>query len=177
LTRGTLLQIGFGVAVALGLVTAAFWRAPRPSSAASTDDRAPPAAASPALAPGPPAPAEPTAVPPGVAPAAPRASAPLDEPALMSELRHAASSDRPRAMRLAQEGNRRFPDSPDAPERTSILIHALAEEGQSSAARGAAEEMVNHYPDSAWVREVEAYTGAHRHRNLRVNDEGGIETY
>jgi hypothetical protein len=175
LTRGTLLQFGFGAAVALGLVVAAVRRAHEPSSAAATDP-APQPAAAPAPAAAPP-PAEPTAVPSAMALATPTASASLDEPGLMSELRRVSRSDRERAVRLAQEGNQRFPDSSDAPERTSILIHALAEEGQASAARGAAEEMVNHYPDSAWVREVETYTGAHRHRNVRLNDEGGIETY
>ncbi|MES1208158.1 MAG: hypothetical protein ABUS79_19660 [Pseudomonadota bacterium] len=44
-------------------------------------------------------------------------------------------------------------------------------------ARGEAERMVNDLPDSAWVREVERFTGAHRHRNLRFNDAGAIETY
>jgi hypothetical protein len=34
--------------------------------------------------------------------------------------------------------------------------------------------MVNHYPDSDWVREVERFTGAHRHRNASVNDAGQL---
>jgi hypothetical protein len=46
-----------------------------------------------------------------------------------------------------------------------------------SEARGAAERMVNHYPDSDWVREIERFTGAHRHRNVRLNDAGEIEYY
>ena len=37
--------------------------------------------------------------------------------------------------------------------------------------------MVNHYPDSSWVREIEGFTGAHRHRNIRVNDAGQLEYY
>jgi hypothetical protein len=37
--------------------------------------------------------------------------------------------------------------------------------------------MVNHYPDSEWVREVERFTGAHRHRNLRLNDAGEVVSY
>jgi hypothetical protein len=37
--------------------------------------------------------------------------------------------------------------------------------------------MVNRYPDSAIVREVERFTGAHRHRNLRLRDDGTIESY
>ena len=78
-------------------------------------------------------------------------------------------------VQLAREGNRRFPDSPDAPERTSILIHALAGLDHSMEARGEAEAMVNHYPDSEWVREIERFTGAHRHRNVRINDAGVLE--
>jgi hypothetical protein len=35
--------------------------------------------------------------------------------------------------------------------------------------------MVNHFPDSPWVREVEVFSGAHRHRNLQVNDAGLLE--
>jgi hypothetical protein len=98
----------------------------------------------------------------------------LEEAQLMARLRQLAEHDSARAVALAREGNRRFPDSPDAPERTSILIHALAEEGEAMKARGEAEEMVNHYPDSDWVREIERFTGAHRHRNLRITDAGAM---
>jgi len=78
------------------------------------------------------------------------------------------------AMALAREGNRRFSASSDAAERSSILIHALAEQGFSSEARGEAEEMVNRYPDSAWVREVEQFTGARRHRDIRAGSNGEL---
>lgn len=95
----------------------------------------------------------------------------------MARLREAATSEPALAVKLAREGNRRFPSSPDAPERASILIHALGGLGQSMEARGEAEKMVNDYPDSAWVREIERFTGAHRHRNIRVNDAGVLEYY
>lgn len=98
----------------------------------------------------------------------------FDEQALMLMLRSAQGNDPQLAAELAREGNRRFPDSADAPERASILVHALAEQGLSSEARGAAEDMVNHQPDSHWVREVERFTGAHRHRNVRVDAEGKL---
>lgn len=68
----------------------------------------------------------------------------------MTLLRSARDNDPALAIALAREGNRRFPGSSDAPERGSILIHALAEQGLSSEARGEAEDMVNRYPDSAW---------------------------
>jgi len=102
------------------------------------------------------------------------AVASLEEAQLMARLRELAEHDPQRAVAVAREGNRRFPDSPYAPERTSILIHALAGEGESMKARGEAEEMVNHYPDSDWVREIERFTGAHRHRNLRITDAGAM---
>ncbi len=78
---------------------------------------------------------------------------------------------------LAQEGSRRFHGSPSDDERASLLVHALASEGRASEARGVAEAMVNQAPDSPWVREVEAFTGAHRHRNLRLGADGNLEAY
>jgi hypothetical protein len=98
----------------------------------------------------------------------------VEEGLLMSRLREAAKTDSAQAIKLAEEGNRRFPDSADAPERESILIHSLASAERRNEARGRAEFMVNHYPDSEWVREIEAFTGAHRHRNLSVNDAGQL---
>jgi hypothetical protein len=102
---------------------------------------------------------------------------PLDESRLMARLRGLKDGDPAAAIDLAREGNRRFPGGPDAPERTSILIHALAGQGRASEARGEAEDMVNRYPDSSWVREVELFTGAHRHRNIRLTEAGELESY
>ena len=95
----------------------------------------------------------------------------------MRALRSARDNDAVLAVELAREGNRRFPNSADAPERTSILIHALAAQGLGSEARGAAEEMVNQSPDSPWVREIEQFTGAHRHRNVRADEQGRLHFY
>jgi len=92
----------------------------------------------------------------------------------MARLRAIKDSDPAAAVTLAREGNRRFPDSAQAPERTSILIHALVATDRGSEARGEAEQMVNHYPDSTWVRDVEHFTGAHRHRSVGVNDAGQV---
>ena len=93
----------------------------------------------------------------------------------MERLRGAKDEDPAVAIQLAREGQRRFPGGGDAPERASILIHLLASQGKVSEARGEAEDMVNHYPDSSWVREIEQFSGAHRHRNIRVTDAGVIE--
>jgi hypothetical protein len=95
----------------------------------------------------------------------------------MRELRSASGNDPALAVELAREGNRRFPSSPGAPERASMLIHALSDEGLKSEARGEAEDMVNRYPDSHWVQEIERFTGAHRHRNVRVDDQGRLRFY
>jgi len=121
------------------------------------------------------------------APAAPKVSAPpadivasvakLDESVVMARVREAAQSDPELAIELARAANLRFPDTALAPERHSIIIHALAGQGKGGKARGEAEYAVNHYPDGPWVREIEGFTGAHRHRNLRVNDAGVLEAH
>jgi hypothetical protein len=108
-------------------------------------------------------------------PAGSEAAAPLKESVLMARLRSVAGSNFPLAVELARAGNRRFPDSLDAPERASILIHALAAQGMAKEARGEAEYAVNHYPDSSWVSDIEGFTGAHRHRNLILTDGGVIQ--
>jgi len=102
---------------------------------------------------------------------------PSDEASLMSELRQLKQTDPKGALALAREGNRRFPESSDAAERASIIVHALVELGSPSEARGEAEDMVNRYPDTEWVREIERFTGAHRHRSARVNSQGKLEFY
>jgi len=107
----------------------------------------------------------------------PESNVPSNETQLMAQLRRVKESNPELAIQLARDGNRRFPNSTDAPERTSILIHALSSQNRPSEARGEAEDMVNRYPDSAWVHEVESFTGAHRHRNARVNDAGELEYY
>ena len=161
-----------GGVAALALVTAARRcdkSKPVESEQENASESSAPAPARTAAAPRPPAlvPAAPTAAPAG----------PLSETQLMARLRSIKESNPAAAIELARDGNKRFPETADAPERASILIHALASQGASSEARGEAEQMVNHYPDSEWVREVERFTGAHRHRNIRVNDAGQLEYY
>ena len=114
---------------------------------------------------------------PAASTAPPPAAPAFDEDELMRLLRSARSNDPGLAVELAREGTRRFPTSPVAPERASILIHALTEQGHASEARGEAEDMVNRYPESSWVHEIERFTGAHRHRNVRVDDQGELVFY
>jgi len=158
------------LAAALVLAAVFWWR-----GGENVTPPAPVAAATPAPASSvaPAAPPAPAPTPPAAATARKELS-PMTETRLMARLREVAKSDSALAITLAEDGNRRFPDSADAPERESILIHALANAERRSEARGRAEYMVNHYPDSEWVREVEAFTGAHRHRNLTVNDAGQL---
>jgi hypothetical protein len=86
--------------------------------------------------------------------------------------RRATSSPRPARQSVAA-----FGAGSGAAEAESILIHALAARGDSAAARARAEQVVNDYADSEWVREIERFTGAHRHRNVRVNAQGALESF
>lgn len=181
--KRTAQRLGAGLVVAVGLTGLTLWRARSASPTAQESAAVPPA--EPGVVPSAP-PAPPIAAPlspdralggpsSAVDPAVVARMARFDEAHLMERLRRAVGSDTALAVTLAREGNRRFPDSPDAPERASILIHSLANQGQAREARGQAEYMVNHYPDSSWVREIEQFTGAHRHRNIRINDAGTVE--
>jgi hypothetical protein len=174
---------GLLVVAGVGLGAAVFSRTkPVPSAPPPVEQPAP---APPAPEVPPPAPPPAASHPPGpdqspstTAPpprAGSEAAAPLNEAVLMARLRSVAGSDFPLAEELARAGNRRFPDSPSSAERASILIHALAAQGMAKEARGEAEYAVNHYPDSAWVQDIEGFTGAHRHRNLILTDGGVIQ--
>jgi hypothetical protein len=180
-----------GALILAGVI--AVWNARRQESAAPAQARAPESPVEPARPTPPPAPAP---APPPPAAAGPAASAPnlapdaappsaraqaavarMSEAVLMARLREVARTDSAQAIEIARAGNKQYPDSPDAPERTAILIHALVTQNKLSEGRAEAEYMVNHYPDSSWVREIERFTGAHRHRNIRVNDAGQLEYY
>jgi len=54
---------------------------------------------------------------------------------------------------------------------------APSERERISAARSQAESEVNDGPDSPAVRALEQLSGAHRHRNLRLNAAGQLESY
>lgn len=110
-------------------------------------------------------------------PRAPVPPAELDEAGLMAELRRAKDRDPELTLALARDGNRRFPMSNDAAERAAAIVYALAALDRGNEGRGEAEDMVNRYPDSDWVRAVERFSGAHRHRNVRTNDAGQLEYY
>jgi hypothetical protein len=174
--------VAAGAAVVLVLAVTALYRLRTPSQAApsAAEGTAEPTASNPAVAV--PVVAQPAPPPkPTTAAALPTPSTgrevPVDEPSCMAQLRSVKDSNPALAIDLARDCASRFPDSTDGAERASILIHALAAEGRHSEARGEAEHAVNYYPDSSWVREIEGFTGAHRHRNLRFSDSGAIEFY
>lgn len=175
--RRTLLVTG--AAAALGGVLAFTLRGPAPKSTTpATRVAAPPPVDAPPIAEAASTPRAAVTTPLTASVSAPApASAAFDETELMRELRSARGNDPALAVALAREGNRRFPGSANAPERASILIHALSDQGLQSEARGEAEDMVNRYPDSHWVQEIERFTGAHRHRNVRVDDAGRLRFY
>jgi len=188
-SRAVASRLAIGAAILAAAVVAVLWQSESSGGKAKPAGGTVPATAEvipPRLAPSPPPatatspvptePPRPQAASPDTRPASPPAQ--LGEAGLMERLRKArATGQHGLAIQLAREGNRRFPDSASAPERHSILIHSLADDEQRTEARGEAEYMVNHYPDSDWVREIERFTGAHRHRNVRLNDAGEIEYY
>jgi len=109
-----------------------------------------------------------TAQPPHLAPKKVTSSKPklLTEAELLEKLRKAQDTDDyVLSYELAREGQRRFPDSPDAPEIAAMVVKSLARQGKASEARAEAETMVNKYPGTHWAREVERHTGAHPHVN------------
>jgi hypothetical protein len=84
--------------------------------------------------------------------AAPAAS--LDEASLMAELREMRQSDPELSLRLARDGNTRFPGSADAAERASIVVKSLMRMGRGDEARAEARAMVDAYPETPWAADV-----------------------
>src|SRR5947209_6680573 len=64
------------------------------------------------------------------------------EAALMATLRDLGASDPARALELAREGERRFPNSADAAERGWTICKSLAALGRSAEAQDEARRMV-----------------------------------
>ena len=83
-----------------------------------------------------------------------RAAALPDERALMSTLRALGDSEPERSLQLAREAERRFPDSPDAPERTWYICKSLVNLERFYDAREEARLMVAAYPGTPWTEDV-----------------------
>jgi hypothetical protein len=103
--------------------------------------------------------ARPVAVPPApiAAPSRRDASAAPSEPALMATLREIGGTAPPRSIELAREGQRRFPNSADAPERAFIIVQSLVNLRRFHEARDEAREMVRKYPDNPFALDAQRH--------------------
>jgi hypothetical protein len=89
--------------------------------------------------------------------AAPPVPPPQDEPSLMAQLREMRQSDPELSLRLAREGNERFPDSSDAAERAAIVVKSLMRMGRADEATDEARIMVEKYAGTTWALDVKRH--------------------
>jgi len=97
---------------------------------------------------------------PSPTPAAPQPAAHAPRPSegqLMDQLHDLGGTNPELSLKLAREGNQRFRDSPNAPERVSIIIKSLLSLNQRDEARDEARRMEQQYPGSPFTSDV------HRH--------------
>jgi len=85
----------------------------------------------------------------------------LEEPALMAKLRIDAKSAPSAALALAEDGERRFGDSPFAEERQALAIQALIDLDRIGAARSRAYQFLEHYPNGPYSAHIADMTGVH----------------
>ena len=81
----------------------------------------------------------------------------------MTKLRELGQSAPEATLRLARDGNARFPGSEDAPERAWFEIRSLVNLGQFEEAREQAVVMVDTYRDTPWALDVERHLLTHPH--------------
>ncbi len=81
----------------------------------------------------------------------------LDEATLMNELREMRQSDPELSLRMARDGNERFPSSPDAAERATIVVKSLMRMGRADEATAEARAMVERYPGTSWALDVKRH--------------------
>jgi hypothetical protein len=155
--------LGIGALMARGRPRSA--REPRRTAVAPRDPGVP----MPVAAPGPPSdrPDSASTLPPYHASAADAAKQPtpltardlaiVDEAALMVRLRQLGETDPPLSLRLAREGNARFPNSPDAPERAFIVVKSLVDMTRFKEAQQEARKMLKNYPNDPRTLDVERH--------------------
>jgi hypothetical protein len=80
-----------------------------------------------------------------------------DEAAIMAKLHEVKLSNPPLSLRLAREGNQRFPDSPDAPERAWFEARALVDMQRFDEAQELARAMGKLYPGTHWTEDVQRH--------------------
>jgi hypothetical protein len=100
----------------------------------------------------------------GVAPVVPATAAaePANEAELVPLLAALWEKEPDRALALAEQGEKRFGDSPRAVERRLYEIKALVKLGRIGSARTRAERYLAAYPPGPMTDEVERLTGVHR---------------
>ncbi|MES1178331.1 MAG: hypothetical protein ABUL62_28680 [Myxococcales bacterium] len=98
--------------------------------------------------------------PPSPAVPAQPAAAP-DERSIMSALRSLGPEDAERVLQLARAGNARFPNSPDAAERSWTIVKALTTLQRFHEARDEAQLTVQRYPGTTWAQDVERHLLVH----------------
>jgi hypothetical protein len=84
-----------------------------------------------------------------------------EETALMEGIRKAVKTDPQTAVKLADEGEQRFPDSPLREERESLAIDALINLQKMGSARGRADFFLRRYPSGKFAAHVGNMTGVH----------------
>jgi len=84
-----------------------------------------------------------------------------DERTLMTTLRDLRGSDPSLTLKLAREGNQRFPNSPDVAERSWVIVKSLSDLGRHDEARVEGRILVERYRETRWGEDV--------YRHLFVN--------
>jgi hypothetical protein len=75
----------------------------------------------------------------------------------MKTLRTLVETEPEKAIAMARQANRRFPKSPDAAERSWIVVKGLANLKRFPEARDEAKAMVQKYPDNQFARDAERH--------------------
>lgn len=78
----------------------------------------------------------------------------LDEISLMQNLDRLGESDPAVSLRLARDGNARFPRSADAAQRAWIVVKALVNMKRFEEAKNEASVMVDKYRGTTWAADV-----------------------
>ena len=100
-----------------------------------------------------PAPAMPSTAPPRTTPI----TAAAYQAEQMTALRALVDAEPQKAIDMARQANRRFPKSPDAAERSWIVVKGLANLKRFHEARDEAKAMVQKYPDNQFARDAERH--------------------
>lgn len=96
---------------------------------------------------------------------APAVVEPSSEDTLAAAMHGIEQSEPARALEMARQGQRQWPNGKRAAEFARTEVKCLYLLGRPSEGRGAAEAMVNKYLGTPWALEVERETGAHPYVN------------